>query len=722
MMGGGETNALKDCLKMIRTGGSLPDVKRYIRLLDYNCAFPFSHFLDSKFYFNKMFRIDSKNDFHPLKAIPTFIPKAIEVNDGTSPGHAYKALGFTKKAFAYEAACSVASKLFDNFKNGQQVGDITWRMGGRPKLQTVEKAAKKVLEGGVTGRALWIPDMEESVLGTRFTEPIKQLLTGNPLEARIMIGFDRTRNAPQLHSWVNKFDRFISCDVSRFDTRCHSTLVNKAFDVLGSGFLMTDTDTRQFEWHRRQFINSLVLLPNGLFVRKEHGVATGSVFTSIIGSICNFLVLFESLKKILNEDDFDILVYGDDALIGIKPGVPKTGIKIKQELIRIAEEDFLFVLDPEDTKISSERYVRFAHPIYEGDLSKGTSHFFPKRIEYLDEEPVNGYEGYGGHRWYYEFKRTWKFLSYSMKPDGTLIRPTQDVMHILANPEVEVKTLDDHVVRLKMMLLENFHNSHTRNRIFHYLYDAYWLLKNGIRDDCTRRSPIFHIPDRPKVGLETDRMWYRHSDSVYHLENEPCMQEYVEFWNNLLMKIRLLKSNISTPELWAIKRGISSGLSDKAYKLPSTDFLNLLGINPKHYHLRAKLVDECLNRNNVLSNFKDFLTERFNMTVKEQCLALRDFGIVKKQVTMLCNRSTKPESNFMNTDFYSIPHNLAIHDFQIPKSSYIRHKWSSRFKQTDEYVIIKERVRKILKIINEERRNALQKKIKKYIKIPIKNT
>jgi hypothetical protein len=56
-----------------------------------------------------------------------------------------------------------------------------------------------------------------------------------------------------------------------------------------------------------------------------------------------------------------------------------------------------------------------------------------------------------------------------------MIRPTKEVMQKLVNPEKNVTTIDDHITRLKMALLENYENRHTQNRVYHMLYDAYYL-------------------------------------------------------------------------------------------------------------------------------------------------------------------------------------------------------------------------------------------------------
>lgn len=60
--------------------------------------------------------------------------------------------------------------------------------------------------------------------------------------------------------------------------------------------------------------------------------------------------------------------------------------------------------------------------------------------------------GLGHHRWFYGFKRTWDFLKYSMLSNGTMIRPTQDVLTSLVNPEKSVKSIDKHIMNLKLAL------------------------------------------------------------------------------------------------------------------------------------------------------------------------------------------------------------------------------------------------------------------------------
>ena len=66
-------------------------------------------------------------------------------------------------------------------------------------------------------------------------------------------------------------------------------------------------------------IYTKIVLPNYNVVQKSTGLPSGNVFTSIIGSIVNYIVLNETLLEIgLKNQDYDILVYGDDSLIGFE--------------------------------------------------------------------------------------------------------------------------------------------------------------------------------------------------------------------------------------------------------------------------------------------------------------------------------------------------------------------------------------------------------------------
>ena len=54
--------------------------------------------------------------------------------------------------------------------------DILWDLAGRPKLRKINEAYERMKEGKPLGRAIWIPDMEESILGQCFTKKIPMTL------------------------------------------------------------------------------------------------------------------------------------------------------------------------------------------------------------------------------------------------------------------------------------------------------------------------------------------------------------------------------------------------------------------------------------------------------------------------------------------------------------------------------------------------------------------
>jgi hypothetical protein len=214
--------------------------------------------------------------------------------------------------------------------------------------------------------------------------------------------------------------------------------------------------------------------------------------------------------------------------------VHKSGFKILKELKRNITSTFGVELSNQDTKLILEKYVKIVEPVFEGDTLHGTSKKIPVML--IEHEVTDTYIGSSltsSHRWNYLFSKTWKFLGYSMLPNGRMIRPTIDVLNRIYNPENQVKTWDDHIILLKMALLENYDNLHTQNRIYHYLMDAWWNLKHvGIQGQ---------IVDR-KLSIAHGRAAYRHCSEWVNLPASPALYDYNQYWLDLcerIMKVRL---------------------------------------------------------------------------------------------------------------------------------------------------------------------------------------
>jgi len=143
-----------------------------------------------------------------------------------------------------------------------------------------------------------------------------------------------------------------------------------------------------------------------------------------------------------------------------------------------------------------------------------------------------------------------------MLPTGEMIRPTSEIIDRICNPENPINTLDDHITTLKMALIENFPNLHTQNRVYHYLYDCYWLIKHGVSDDMILKERLRYRKRECDSTGQGCRMWYRRQDEYSSLRAESVMFEFNTYFNTLLDKVQAIRNydEISEEEWRSIKR------------------------------------------------------------------------------------------------------------------------------------------------------------------------
>jgi hypothetical protein len=463
----------------------------------------------------------------------------------TSPGALYKTLGFKSKGESVALLRESCNYIVDRVTRSRDPPDFLWNAGGRPKLRSVVDACSNVLSDKTNGRAIWAVDAEESVLSQVFTKPLYELLDGDVRTNNIMIGFNKVRDSLNLRdNFIEQHDCLMEFDYSKFDTRLPGSLISFCFDIISEMFDLDGPARRLLQYLKRNFIHSKIIGPDGYVYQKDGGIPSGSGFTSIIGSIANYVMVKTLFKTLGYTDDmYDILVYGDDVLVGLKNYVGFKPFKLTKYVRHFLANEFGCEIKEDEIKITSHKYVRYAVPDYgTQDTSKGTSHLKPVKTDYYAEYPTSEVLT-TSHRWYYSFAYTWKFLSYSMLPDGSMIRPTSEIVDRICNPENPVNSVDDHVTCLKMALIENFDNLHTRNRVYHYLYDCYWLIKHGVSDRKISLKQLQYRDREVDSTGEGCRMWYRREDGYVSLESSDCMREYNEYYYDLIDKIKLIRQS-----------------------------------------------------------------------------------------------------------------------------------------------------------------------------------
>jgi len=522
-MGGSEGRAIKLYERHGRFGGGRTDTVVYMKNFDTNFACYWTPRATPDSMCQEIF--GCRNQITP-ESIKWCVDDP-DVPTDTSPGITYRRLGFHKKADALPLCQVYLKELFKMLEQGIPTKfNLIWCIAGRPKFTEVEAAYRKVMNRNSVGRSVWVSDLEEAVMSRHYTRKIDKKFMGVPGRHKIMINLDKGSDAQRLQEWVEGFDHFIEADYSKFDASVPRRVIEYAFDVLLCLYKPMDhLTTTVYNLLKEAFLDSYVDLGDGKLVLKSHGIPSGSGFTSIIGSICNYVMLDEVLTDCgLASAEWDAIVYGDDCLIGLKSRQKDaiSGFTLKKKIIKTMADKFGMKLDPADTKFVSEKYVKICIPEYEGDTSLGTSQLKPVSLSYQDCEPDCGtLSRSSSHRWWYTFTDTWKFLGFSMTKAGKLIRPTSEVLARIYNPEQPIKSWDDHITSLKMAYLENYDNAHTRNRIYHYLLDAWWVLNHGFQNK--------EIPDVESTILG-GRCWYRYSSQWVDLNSYPPIEKFNDFF------------------------------------------------------------------------------------------------------------------------------------------------------------------------------------------------
>jgi hypothetical protein len=109
-----------------------------------------------------------------------------------------------------------------------------------------------------------------------------------------------------------KYSRFLSIDYSSFDQTISSWLIKDAFEVLKCAFQMSEHEDDIFNLIVNDFIHKDFILSEGI-LHSDRGVPSGSMFTQIIDSIVNVLVVRTFFNSIHAEAEMTVM--GDDNVI-----------------------------------------------------------------------------------------------------------------------------------------------------------------------------------------------------------------------------------------------------------------------------------------------------------------------------------------------------------------------------------------------------------------------
>jgi hypothetical protein len=119
-----------------------------------------------------------------------------------------------------------------------------------------------------------------------------------------------------------RFSKYLNCmfaDFSRYDQNIIEELMVIAFGCARACYPKSEEIDNTFLYMMSGFIHKQVAIPGRFVYMISKGLPSGSPFTSLINSICAWLI-WSYVFKLVNIKNVDLMVYGDDTIAGI-PGI-----------------------------------------------------------------------------------------------------------------------------------------------------------------------------------------------------------------------------------------------------------------------------------------------------------------------------------------------------------------------------------------------------------------
>lgn len=160
-------------------------------------------------------------------------------------------------------------------------------------------------------RLILMVDMMRIITSLMFAKPLQNALVHASWYAGGKTPLELRR---RVHDIGEKCNYWYSLDYSHFDASIPGWLIRDAFSLLKSCFRSVNDDIWNVMVH--DFVNKTLVRPNGDLVTAHDGIPSGDMFTQIIGSLCNYIMIVTYLFS-RNIKAFDTITMGDDNLLGV---------------------------------------------------------------------------------------------------------------------------------------------------------------------------------------------------------------------------------------------------------------------------------------------------------------------------------------------------------------------------------------------------------------------
>jgi len=167
---------------------------------------------------------------------------------------------------------------------------------------------------GPKGRLVWGSPLATTILAASFA---KAAYKGLVRRHCFSYGYQKAEVGAYISEFQSRLKRVYCLDFSGFDATVPAFVIGDAFEILRTHLDMTSEENNLYYRLTNDFIHARIILPDGSIYQKHRGIPSGSPFTSVIGSICNLLILNYIWIKLTGValDEDRVLVLGDDSIV-----------------------------------------------------------------------------------------------------------------------------------------------------------------------------------------------------------------------------------------------------------------------------------------------------------------------------------------------------------------------------------------------------------------------
>jgi len=138
-------------------------------------------------------------------------------------------------------------------------------------------------------RLVWVIDGGTVLVEAQYAVPVQEYM----MKSWYNFGGTVMEDIRELFSSRTKrlrFPQWYALDYSSYDQSVPAWVISMAFDYIKEFFPNDPEAKKELSWIAQNFIHTRIVLPTGELVQKHRGVPSGSRFTALVDSLCNFFM------------------------------------------------------------------------------------------------------------------------------------------------------------------------------------------------------------------------------------------------------------------------------------------------------------------------------------------------------------------------------------------------------------------------------------------------